>query len=44
MYYLLFRNIKEVVSHKYLYIMSFRSEARNLNKNNNMQDISRWSI
>jgi hypothetical protein len=40
-----------VVSHKYLYNMSFRSEARNLNNLEKIQDISpaeldysRWSI
>jgi len=40
-----------VVSYKYLYKMSFRSEAyspamlgRNLNDRQNIQDISRWSI
>jgi hypothetical protein len=33
-----------VVSHKYLYSMSFRSEAGNLNDRKNIQDISRWLI
>ncbi len=30
-----------VVLHKYLFSMSFRSEARNLNDHKNIQDISR---
>jgi hypothetical protein len=36
--------VLDIVYQKYLYNMSFRSEARNHNDRKKIQDISRWSI